>query len=199
MIGGTIHMFATVVGVMLTSLFVDKKLPYFPIEVSRMAASGPVALLTFRIGCTTLFLTTWAIDGFPSYNIILLCVSLAVIAIFDDVRSLLGHMLGILGLAVCASIQVWSKPLLVWTCLVPAAAIYLLRVILKAYFIHFWERRQPFRLLFNVHVQEENVLYGVDLMFGKRKFVYAETEMIFELGGFLQWVVFVILGVLFYF
>lgn len=197
MFAGRIHMLATVLGVMASALFVDKKVPYFPIEVSRMAASGPVALLVFRIGCCSLLITTSVFDGTPSPTILLLCISLAVIAVVDDVTSWIVHMMGVLGLFVSACIQVHSKPVLLYTCLLPAGLIYITRVILKGLAVHFLERKQTMATLFDSDVMRGNVIYAADIMFGKRKAIYTETALLFSLGGFLQWVVFLFLAPLF--
>lgn len=136
-------------------------------------------------------------DGPPSPTILLLCISLAVIAFIDDVRSWTGHMLGVLDLFVCACLQVYSRPVLLYTCLLPAGIIYVTRVILKALAVHFLERRQKVANLFDQDTQQGNLIYTEDIMFGKRNPVYTETALIFSLGGFLQWVIFLFLAPLF--
>ena len=184
MFAGRVHMLITVLSMINNALFIEKKLPYFPIELSRMAASGPTANLVFR--CCTLLPTTYVFDGPPSPTTLLLCLSIAIVALFDDVRSLAIHMLGVLGIFYCACIQAYNRPVLLYTCLIPACIIYIVRIILKGLVVHFLERKQNMATLCDVDVQRGNVIYGADIMYGRKKAKYTETTMIFILGGFLQ-------------
>ena len=97
-----LHTVCVIVLIWICALFVDKKVPYFPIEISRTAASGPAAHSVFiwgtlSVGPTLLFETyklgTQGVDMFRLVlgNPMLLWPIVLCIAWFDDTRHFFLH------------------------------------------------------------------------------------------------------------
>ena len=184
------HLFATVVCVQVAALLVDRRVPYWPIEVSRTAASGPAAFTVFVVGAATL--------GVTLYQTATLCattaalwLALLVIALFDDVSFFEAHMGGVAALAavaVAAAVQAGRGAVVP---LGAGAALYLFRVVIKVAAVLAYERlptldwRRPASLALVARHAQLIMLHGARVCRSP-----AETMPAFYLGGVLQWVVF---------
>ena len=100
-----IHLVATILLVQFASY---DRVPYFPTEISRSAASSPNALNMMRIGFTTLLMTLYATDQF-SVPVSILWVGLMIVAFVPDTLSLGGHMVGVALIFVAASLQCLAR------------------------------------------------------------------------------------------
>jgi len=90
-----LHLLCTIVATIVTAPFYGNP-PYFPIEISRCAASGSIPLSIFRVGSFSLLATIVFSDkgsGAPSST--LLWIGMVLIASFRDEDSLTLHLLGI--------------------------------------------------------------------------------------------------------
>lgn len=89
-----VHLLVTIIATQLVALFYDRKVPYFPIEISRTAASGQTSLLTFRVGVLSILLTLfWT--GHLTLTTFILWIGLSIVAVFDDVSHWGLHMMGV--------------------------------------------------------------------------------------------------------
>lgn len=78
----------------ITSILIDKNLPYFPIEISRTGATG-FANFIFSWGTIPLLFTTYLENGY-STRLTLMLVSLIIITFNDDYKYLIRHQIGVL-------------------------------------------------------------------------------------------------------
>jgi hypothetical protein len=129
-----IHIFVAVVASQLAALFLDvERVPYFPIEVSRTAATGYYSKCVFNTGIMTLVVTMWLGD-ILRLKYALLYMSLVCIAYFDDVTHWHLHMFGVallfLGAVTLLATSTRSRDDTIT--LIIAALIYLVRIALKA-------------------------------------------------------------------
>lgn len=95
------HLLFGVILVHIFALFVDKKVPYYPIEISRVAASGYYANLILKTTSATLVANVFVLHEKVSIFIYGMCFSLIVIAFFDDFQYHGIHLLGVVSLALC--------------------------------------------------------------------------------------------------
>ena len=197
-----LHLLATVAAVMYAALFIDKRLPYWPIEISRMAASGPAALSVFRAGVTLLLVTI--IYGEGSHLATWLWVALMQIAWLDDVTSFAGHMAGVVQLGLTCAVQAYAvgQPALWPFC--AAAVIFVSRLWLKAYACvceDMADRRyqlSQFDSVAKVVAYVQHLMHiGKDIMMGAREAKTTTGRVAFRFGGVGQWLVFVLLGSVF--
>lgn len=106
-----VHAALVVFSVWMCGLFVDKSVPYFPIEISR-TGTGPYSSLLFKWGAVSLIASLW-MDGMvvmPKWPVMLsspipiwLCI--VVIAWFPDHSHLLIHGAGVAILLLCVSLN----------------------------------------------------------------------------------------------
>ena len=194
-----LHLFLTVVAVQVAALLVDRSTPYWPIEISRMAASGPVALLAFRTGALALG-APLAMDGAWSRPVLLLWLAMVIIACVDDVTSWLVHMMGVALLGVSACWQTYTLGRRATPILLAAAFVFAIRLVLKASTVWWNEvggHARPLSSLLDATTFHGIVSHSAALMFGTRTFKSPWTRAAFSVGGALQWVVFAILSLLY--
>ena len=121
------HVAVTILATFVSSL-IWGTVPYFPIEISRTASSGPVPTLIFRTGCSLLLGTIWA-TNLLNASTLLMWVGLVIVAQFTDVEHLVPHLAGVaLVFAGAASMSSVSKGL---APLLTAAVIFAIRLPLK--------------------------------------------------------------------
>ncbi len=102
-----LHTLLVIVGVWFCALFVDCRVPYFPIEISRTAASGPTAHSVFiwgtmSVGATLLY-ETYKARHLPIFRLVLgnplmLWPIVMIIAWFDDTRHFYLHNTAVVGM-----------------------------------------------------------------------------------------------------
>lgn len=113
-------------------------LPYFPIEVSRTAASDPLALNAFRIGILTLIFTLQTTEPYHTAKLFV-WLALVCIAVFDDENYKMLHVVGLVmlgfGMAWLAALR---KPY-GWPILLTAAVIYGIRLVFKFGVLYWFE------------------------------------------------------------
>ena len=183
---------------------IEDKVPYLPIEVSRMAASGPLALMVFRSGAIAMFVPL-TMEHEWSGPAALLYVALVVIALVDDAWSQAGHMVGVVMLFCAAVWQTWQRGADAVPILVTAGVGFGLRLVAKAGTVWLFEMKgnsahPKHRCKSAVDVQtqlREIATWSMQLMFGQRQFRSRWTKTAFRAAGVLQWVVFGILAFLF--
>ena len=181
-----IHLVATVVGVQLAALYVDGAVPYWPIEVSRMAASGPVASSVFLAGALTLGATLHLCGQMTRMNVAM-WIALVVIARFDDINHLKLHMAGVaaLGAIGIASMIRNSAAILPLTV---AIALWGFRIVVKVMAVMVFERRTSI-------VEAGKHAQTIMMQGPKGTCMLPEHTMpAFYVGGVLQWVVFYVLS-----
>src|SRR5271156_743426 len=102
-----LHLFVTIVLTQLAALFYVgpyASLPYFPIEISRTAATNPLSKIILLVGLVTSFV------HLPFYNrgveLYIAWMGMVILAVFDDVTYWSIHMFGniIMIIAGCYSI-----------------------------------------------------------------------------------------------
>ena len=175
-----IHLLVTIVATQLVALFYERSsVPYFPIEISRTAASGPLALGTFRIGIGSLILSlVWT--GHVTHITLGLWVCLSTVALFDDVSNWT-HMVGVAGIFLHMALQALSnEPLPILGALV----IYCLRFALDMVTLIVYEDcpLSPTQLA----AKHKEIMYnGAPAC--KRPDV---TLQVYRLGGVMQWIAF---------
>lgn len=99
------HLLAVVLATQVSAL-IWGKVPYFPIEISRTAASGAIPLTVFRVGVASSILTLLLARSLnPLTCSVWLC--LTVICVFDDVNFWALHMLGVGGMILVAIYSVY--------------------------------------------------------------------------------------------
>jgi len=176
-----IHLLCTIVATQAAALLCADKLPYFPIEISRTAASSSESYWIFLIGVALL----------PGYmpvvveaSTLLVFAGLFVLALCDDVRYYRLHMFGVLLVVMgCVYRVAFETKGLRW----PALAAGLLQVaVIAAY-------GRPNITWLEVAQQQQRVLFhGVD-GFESREAILP----VFRVCGVLQWVVFYAFSMLF--
>ena len=125
-----LHLLAAVIATQAVALY-DGAVPFFPIEISRTAASSPRATNTLATGFATLIVTmiyTKTLDA-VTFS---LWLGLMVIALVPDSVSWTVHMLGVVALVAAACAHVYRRRQIA---LVPpllcALAIYGIRIVFK--------------------------------------------------------------------
>ena len=163
----------------------DRNLPYWPIEVSRMAASGPGALLWLRLSSVGLIMPL-AMDNALSQQTLFGWVSLLVVAFVPDNWWWLGHMAGVAGLGVAAVWQAYNTSQ--WALCGVAFVVWAARLFIKTMAVIWWEQRRSLFDAGSVDRNRDGVQLAKQLMFGERLFRDSRTRRAFQLTGLLQWV-----------
>ena len=185
-----LHILLVVCAVQHAAVFVDNALPYWPIEVSRMAASGPVALQRFQWGMTLLGVTLLASGELSAINGAL-WAALVIIAWVDDVTSWAIHMVGVALMGVVVAWQVWTNARTHTWALGAAGFIYGIRVVAKAAAV-VWYELPPSGV-----TMEAVFARSMDIMQGRAKCHAPVSLFVFQAGGVLQWVVFLLFSAVF--
>jgi hypothetical protein len=184
-----VHLLATVLLTQMSAL-IWGKVPYFPIEVSRTAASGPIPLTIFRTGIVSIIVTLFITKSL-SVQTVMVWLALSIICLFDDVNYWLIHMSGLLGLILVSLYSVYARGKSSIAPFLMALTIYGLRNVMKACLIALVETnpkefdgifsRQWLRFQFNRHMA---IMYQ-----GESACLYPEFIMpAFKISAVLQWV-----------
>lgn len=180
-----LHLVAMIVAVQLAALFVDRAVPYWPIEVSRMAASGWLASRVFVAGAVTLGVTMYMVDSLSAMNAAV-WAAIVVIAVFDDIAYYKTHMAGVALLGVIGIAGIRGKPEATLP-LVAAIMLWGFRLVLKVGAVLAYEPVHTF-------VQAGQLAQRI-MMTGPAACANAKNTMpAFFIGGVLQWVVFYVLS-----
>lgn len=178
------------------------KLPYYPTEVSRMAASGALPHLIFTTGLIGL-VGTLVLNNALNQQTGLLWLSLVVIAVFDTVAYPVIHLAGVGGLMTVAVYCTYRKGRHAVMPLLAALLIYGFRILLKTSVVFFYEMDLS---TINAHTLIERKFYIIlfEKIMNVMHFGVAGCKLapervipIFKLCGVLQWVVFYALSFLF--
>ena len=197
-----IHILVTVIYTMYAAVFIDRRVPYWPIEISRMAASGDYALYCFRLGVTLMPATLFCENVTPIT--VALWVALMAIAWIDDVTSFTGHMFGVALLGLVCVIHAYQSAQSVWIIGI-AAVIFAARLGLKAAACVWEDLNSGHAYLNSAPIGVPRILtysrrlacVGRDIMMGTRELKTTFGNIAFRLGGLGQWTVFVLLSTLF--
>jgi len=165
-------LYATVVSTMACGVWVDRSVPYFPIEISR-TATGPLSRRLFPAGAALALLV--ATTEAPNYRALWPFIGLLLLAAVPDDVSWPVHMIGValMVLGCCAAISD-MRGVVVFAALL---GVYAFRLVLKA------------AVLLPVMDNPADILhYGAGIMFGTRE-AHGATAIAFKLGAVLQWVV----------
>lgn len=183
------HLLAGVVAMQFAALFIDKKLPYWPIELSRIAASGHYALLIFRATAFTIGPALWVL-GETRGVMYGLWFSLVGIAIFEDSGKWLLHMVFVFCMTVMIAMGAfYHSPPHKWhhnLYLVGAAlAIYGVRFILRAGALIYFEK---------LSAPQDLIQRGQQIMYKGARACTAPSAVIpvFQVCGVLQWICFIV-------
>lgn len=176
---------ATFFACMNMAALYDNSVPYFPIEISRMGASGRVALATFQSFAIGLFGLLVVVKE-QDWNLWLLALSFAAIAFFDDANHFKVHMTAVLALVTCLGVRAASNPASfhqnMWV-MATGIGIYLSRVLIRLFALWWFESAVPPKIFY----------MGQDIMYrGSAACTHPATLHFFRVSGLLQWVVFAV-------
>ena len=178
------------------------EVPYFPIEVSRTAATTPLNRWLFPLGVLSLVPVACLADGATHTQLARIAPSwlgLALLAWFDDSSHLFLHMLGValmlLGVVYARNYDyVWGvKRFSLWqlprhnTFLIRGVALYAFRVLLKVVAVALLESDSWSPVAIGWRANE--IMQGTSDALHPRI-----TLNVFRLCGVLQWAVFVLLS-----
>ncbi len=184
-----IHVCLVIIATAIAAL-VYGNVPYFPIEISRLAASGWLASHIFKWGLSILpiayflFSTTrvqpvfWAIF-----------IGLQFVTFWDDVNHWFVHMFGVVIIGISAIVHVvstWSNKQAIILSI--AACIWVIRLILKFTMVVLFERPTTYAP-YSIAITAMSIMYD-----GKCNNPF--TLHVFRLCGVLQWIVFVLIGMI---
>ncbi len=178
-----IYVFLVIVATGAASLLYGN-VPYFPIEISRLAASGRIASHIFKFGLA-IIPALYVLFPISSDDPVMLFafLSLQLVTFWNDVDHWFIHMLGVGGICISVTVHV----LLTWTrvkvfILIVAAVIWTVRLILKALMVVLYEKPEKYTL-YSVGMTAGSIMYT-----GKCNNPY--SLHVFRVCGVLQWVVF---------
>ena len=149
-------------------------LPYFPIEVSLLAASSVRSAWVLRIGSLLSSLVLFYEKGLWEH--LVACFGFVLLAWFDDTHYYVMHMVGVVVMLLGAI------PLVPWRVQVSAMILFVARILMKVTMVITKESLFQPRLLFD---ELRNIM-----LFGTSS---EDTLMVFRVTGALQWVVFYLL------
>jgi hypothetical protein len=186
------HLTATILLTQAASLL-DKNtaLPYFPIEISRSAASSVIAGNIMKIGFVTLPATMYFTSSF-SFTALLLWMGLVVVAFVPDTMSLGLHMSGVALVFGAASLQMRQGTDFILVGF--GLTMYVLRIIFKAMAL-LARDSVLYILMAEMGFINAFILRNQSIMFGAA--VATEVLPFYQLSGVLQWVCFLSLSYLF--
>lgn len=153
------------------SALVDGSLPYFPIEVSRLAASSMRSAWIFRIGSILSSLVLFYEKGLWEH--LVACFGFVLLAWFDDTHHYVMHVVGVVVMLLGAI------PLVSWRVQLCAMILFVARILMKCVMVISKESLFQPRLVFD---QLRSIM-----LFGTSS---EDTLMVFRVTGALQWVVF---------
>lgn len=177
---------ATVLTTALTACYIDRSIPYFPIEISRLA-TGLHSRWVFLAGTILAFVAS----GFSSWNddpcLLFALTGLVVLAVFDDRAHWGLHMIGVI-MIMFAVIGKWFLCREGGGLLLVALGLYVSRIVIKTVAVMMYESKTgglyevfdiSLKIMYSGHVQEQ------------------VTLNVFRFAAACQWVVFLLLGSLF--
>jgi hypothetical protein len=180
--------------VAIAAALIDRNLPYFPIEISRMAASGPLALRTFRVGLSTpLAILIIMEHGMSNGPIWLGWLALQLIIWFDDINYWLGHMAGVTLLGMSTVWALYLEPSK-WIFFTIAGLLWCLRLAFKAASVWLFELTPNEKDVFDTRLISRIFDRSLNIMYGIGHAPHPLTVASFQLAGGLQWGVFVLLA-----
>jgi len=191
------HVLATIVATQIVALLVDRSVPYFPIEVSRTAASGPTALCTMRVGFVLLLpVLVWQQQ--LTMPTLWLWAALVCIAVADDVRYWTVHMLGVAMMLPPLVVGAWSRSAMVPVLV--GVSLYLFRLVIKTtvlivYEVPVGEQRAQYKQGIQTWLRwlvAKVMERGMAVMYrGADACQHPSVVMpVFKICGVLQWVAF---------
>jgi len=124
------HLLVTVLATQACALY-EGAVPYFPIEISRTAASSPMAMRALAIGFVTLGITLWRTQ---TLDVITgtMWLGLVVVAAVPDTLNWVLHMAGVAVVFAAAVVHAHrSRNIALVPPLVCAVTVYALRIVLK--------------------------------------------------------------------
>lgn len=184
-----VHLFVLVVIIQSIALIKETTLPYFPIEISRTAATGELNKTLFPLGILSLGVTFWMTGEFK-LQYILSWIGLIILSYFDDKNYFLLHMFGVFIMIVgVILIGLYSKTryadLIIVLC---AIMIYAVRVVMKLLVVIILEvnSNDMFNFIKIKQVIEQIMFEGICRY-------PVHTLIVFRICGLLQWILFAML------
>ena len=180
----------------LAGVGIDRRLPYFPIELSRILASGPAAEWTFRGGLVALVLLHAAEEG---AWFLLGALAVLGISVFDDVQWYALHMTCLWAAFAAVGWRVWAESERLYYFL-GALLLYGLRLVLVVPAVAWfemddvWWREEPatwerdFQTASALWHHKQALAYGT----ATPKSVW--TRRALQLGGLIQWATFCVMA-----
>jgi hypothetical protein len=200
------HIFGTIILTQLTAIFYTgvSTLPYFPIEISRTAASNPVSRVVLLVGLVTSGLhLLFSSKGYGSY---IAWMGMCILSIFDDVEFWFIHMVGSTLAMIGGGIEIYygndtTPPHVKTGFLLCAVILYIVRLLLKFVAVLGMEMgHNLFSITLWVNVISDSQLRNsithraLMIMYqGKQICQYEYSLVIFKVAGILQWVLFYML------
>ncbi len=172
-------------GTIAAALLLDgQPAPYFPIELSRLLATGVYAEWTFRLGLLVLLAAHVHEPWVLAAGACVLGVSL-----FDDARYFVAHMVCVYAMIALVGVRALRSPATLHVFGV-AVALYAVRIGLKALALAAYED-MPVPWTVGAFVSRAQ-----DVMLGQHAMQSAMTRLAFQAGGVIQWMVFLLLSTL---
>lgn len=205
-----IHLLSTVLVTQAAALY-DGAVPYFPIEISRTAASSPRASNALATGFCTLILTLFYTQTLDSITFAM-WLGLVILALVPDSKNWALHMFGvwIVFAAACAHVYRRREDVSLLPPLVYATAFYLFRIALRTLVILNFDPKAQAAVLALTMRGERNVPKVLKVLFDRamdvmmrgplaldedhRTEVWNRIGPAFKLCGVLQWVSFISLS-----
>ncbi len=176
-----IHLLVTIIATQVVALFYERTVPYFPIEISRTAASGKTSLLTFRVGILTIILSLlWT--GQLTLITFLLWIGLSIVAVFDDVSYWGLHMIGVGVVFVIMTVHTFQHGAMMP--ILCALIIYGLRFVLDAGTLLYYE--QCAFDITHFTTLHKDIMYRGSIACKRPDIVIP----VYRIGGLLQWTAF---------
>ncbi len=185
-------LFTICVTVIAAHLDFESTLPYFPIEISRVAASSKRTLNLFRMLALTVGPVMLLLGEMKDMASCVVWLGLITLAWFDDVNHLLLHMLGV-GILVIGSML--SHKFNAGTIL-SALLIYGIRLVIKATVL-VTSGAVPItpRIVLDLTSKAFDAMFNGSANFTNEQWI--EIKPVYMTSGILQWVVFFLLSFMF--
>ena len=193
MTAAKIHLLVTIVVQTLVCLKDPvSTLPYFPIEISRIAASSRVGKFVFQVGVATLIFTLLLSSEFNGTTLFLY-FALMLIAYFDDVNNWGLHMLGVGLLFLVGVYHLYNEGSSVLRPILVATLIYFTRLLVKM--VVMCDCTQYHLFLIDSEFRSSIFRQALQIMYhGSSDPVIITT---FKLCGVLQWLSFYVFSTAF--
>jgi hypothetical protein len=185
-----LHLLSGIIILNIIGIFFDSPPPYYPIELSRIAASRSLSLNWFRFLILSLVVHFFIIDEIKTYSLPCIWFSLLIIVVFDDFNHWWLHMLGVAGLflsVIFYGIETSHMPSTVNNAFIIGTIVILwaTRVAIKVAAIYFFELKEG-QGFGDIGKISQDIMYN-----GPSVCMNPEITMIpFKLGGVIQWTCF---------